>query len=212
MSATEHRRRTLCITALLILGAAYLADPFIYTLSNYTGLSKRMIAFKGFTSLPIMAGIVGSVLALTQILRSKADRLGLFAGVLTVMGFTAGARIGVIGQLQGLLFLGVEGVPTRAIETILVSAPPVWASIFAVGLFYPIGTLIFGLTLAATRRVPAWIGWMLAIGGVLFPVGRAADIQWAILACDVVLGVTYPLLAWQLAVRDELWREETERR
>ena len=60
-------------------------------------------------------------------------------------------------------------------------------SVFPIGLFFPLGLIVLGLALFRWRPVNRWLGMLLAMGGVLFPLGRAVGIQWAILACDVVL-------------------------
>jgi hypothetical protein len=46
---------------------------------------------------------------------------------------------------------------------------------------------------------------LLALGGILFPIGRAAGQVWAIIACDIILGAAFALIGWQILIRPELW-------
>jgi hypothetical protein len=133
--------------------------------------------------------------------------------VLTLMGWTVGARILALVQLERVLQGGVTGVPEDAIQRMFTAAPMVWASIIPVGLMYPIGLLILGVTLFVARPVDRWIGALLAIGGVLFPLGRAVHLPWAWWSSDLLLAAAFALLGWQVLARPALWAgaEEADR-
>jgi hypothetical protein len=57
----------------------------------------------------------------------------------------------------------------------------------------------------AVRSVSRWIGVLMIVGGVLFPVGRIGGFLWAIVASDLLLGTAFALLAWQVLSRPDLW-------
>jgi hypothetical protein len=67
--------------------------------------------------------MVAGVFGITQILRVRADWLGLLGGAAMLIGQIAGVRIGVILQLMALSESGVTGIPPNLIELLLKSAP-----------------------------------------------------------------------------------------
>lgn len=201
VSTGTNRRRLLSGIALAVLALAMATDPLTRVLSHADRATPFAIALKGFLTLLLMPALVGSVIAITQLLRGKADRAGLIGGVMTIMGFTAGVRINVLGQLGALLQSGASGLPADTLEKLLTGAPIVWVSIVPVGLLFPLGLITLGLAIAAVRPIPRFIGVLLAVGGVLFPVGRAVGEEWAFLACDLILAAAFAGIAWQVLAR-----------
>ena len=61
--------------------------------------------------------------------------------------------------------------------------------------------MILGVALAIARPIAPLFGVLLAIGGVLFPIGRISVIPWALVACDLVLGAAFALIGWQILRR-----------
>lgn len=84
----------------------------------------------------------------------------------------------------------------RLIARMFEAAPMVWFSIVPTGILYPVGLMTLGVTLFAARPVPRWIGALLFLGALLFPVGRIGRAMWAIVASDLLLGTTFALLGF----------------
>ncbi|HYI12111.1 MAG TPA: hypothetical protein VEK57_23865 [Thermoanaerobaculia bacterium] len=209
----ENRRRILAGVCLAGLALFLLTNPFTQLMARGArAASVTAIALAGFVTPIQMALMIGSVFGIVQLLRKRADRAGLIGGTLALMGWTAGTRINVVNQLDALLQTGVSGLPGNALEKMFEAAPIVWVSIVPVGLMFPIGLITLGVTLFVAHPVSRWIGALLAVGGVLFPVGRAVGIEWAWSACDLVLGATFALIGWQILTRPELWRGEAAER
>lgn len=213
MSTTNRStdtRRLIASYCLPALALVFATNPLTHVLGAMEPhRSHAAIAWSGFLAPVHMLLMVGSVLAITQILRGTADRRGLVGGALAIMGWTAGARILALIQLDRVLQGGVEGVPANALSRILEKAPIVFASLFPPGLMFPIGMIILGVTLSAARPFHRGIGALLAIGGLLFPVGRIGDQWWAWLGSDLSLAAAFALIGWQLLTRPELWHRET---
>jgi len=202
---SSDRRRRLSATCLALLGLAFLSEPITHVASSFPASTPLAIALRGFSSLLLMALFVGSVVGITQLLRLRADVAGLIGAAMAVMGWTAGMRIGVLNQLNSLLTKGAANLPPDTLHKILDAAPIVWVSIVAVGLFFPIGLITLGVSMLVVRPIPWWISVVFIAGAVLFPIGRALRYDWAILACDLILGAAFALIGWQLITRPELW-------
>ncbi|HYO79716.1 MAG TPA: hypothetical protein VE010_24840 [Thermoanaerobaculia bacterium] len=168
------------------------------------------IALGGFVAPLHMLMMIGSVLAITHLLRRKGDLAGLIGGALTLMGWGVSLRILALRQVGHVIENGVEGVPADVLGRVFSSAPVVFFSLIPIGLLFPIGMIILGLTLFFARPVNRWLGLTLALGGLLFPLGRAIGALWAFAACDLLLALTFAILGQQILARPELW-SETER-
>ncbi len=211
MNATNDTRRRRLISAFccLALGLFFLTDPITRLSVRGDGAaSTAAIALMGFVAPLHVALMIGAVLGITQLLRRRADRAGLIGATLALIGWVVGSRIMVIGQLQALLANGVPGVSPDSFQKMFQHAPLVFISIVPVGLLFPIGMIILGITMFVARPIPRGVGALLAIGGVLFPIGRAAGHEWAVVLCDLVLAATFALIGWQILTRPEVWGAE----
>jgi len=211
MNATNdiRRRRLISVFCCLALGLFFLADPVTRLSVRGDGpTSIGTIAVMGFVAPLHVALMIGAVFGITQLLRRRADRAGLIGATLTLIGWVIGSRIMVIGQLQALLASGVPGVPADSLQKMFQHAPLVFVSIIPVGLLFPIGLIVLGITMFVTRPIPRGVGALLAIGGALFPIGRAVGHEWAVVSCDLVLATTFALIGWQILTRPEVWGAE----
>jgi hypothetical protein len=199
-----RRRRRISAFCCLALGLYFLTDPLTrFSVGGATSIVQ--IALVGFVSPLNVALMVGTLFGITQLLRRRADRAALTGATLTMIGWVISSRIMVIGQLQAVLATGVPGVPANSLQQIFQHAPLVFASIFPIGLFFPIGLIVLGTTMAAARPIHRGAGVLMAIGGVLFPLGRIFDQEWAVVSCDLALAATFALIGWHILTRPEVW-------
>jgi hypothetical protein len=70
------------------------------------------------------------------------------------------------------------------------------------GLFFPLGLLLLAFGLWQSRLAAGWAAAMLALGAILFPIGHAARVSWALVVGDLVLLVAFAFLAQQVMRRD----------
>jgi len=211
ISHSSDRRRVIAGACLLALPVTFLSDALAGLMTEPAAPSQRMIAIVGFVAVLNSLLMTAAVLGLSQLLRASADWAGLLGAASTLTGWAVATRISVVIQLDALLRAGVEGVPPTALETAYASAPIVWASTFPVGLFFPLGLITLGLALFWARPLNRWLGLLLALGGVLFPLGRAVGIRPAVVACDIVLATVFAAIGWQILRRPEVW-ESTQAR
>ena len=211
MSQGSNRRRVLAGMSLVGLSVGFLADTATGLMTRPASSTQTMIAVAGFLSVVNALLMTAAVLGLSQLLRARADGVGLAGAACALVGWAASLRITAVIHLDMLLRAGVEGVPPDALGTTLKSAPAVFVSMFPVGLFFPLGLVVLGLALFWWRPVNRGLGLLLALGGVLFPVGRALGVESAIIACDLVLAATFAALGWQILSRPEVWDASGER-
>jgi hypothetical protein len=134
---------------------------------------------------------VGAALAVVHLTRTRADRAGLVGGALAVVGCLAGSGIITAGAVFAAVDgAGLDETATRAVEAAL-SRSGVGGYLFLYplpGLAFPAGFLVLGLALARARVVAPLAAGALALGALLFPVGRIGGVEWAVLGSG--LGMT----------------------
>ena len=208
ISTFSNRRRLLTAFCLALLAAIFITNPMTTLVARGQAASPEVIAMRGFSAPIHMACLIGAVFAIMQLLRPKADRTGLVGGTLAILGWAVGLRIMGLGQLEALLASGITGMPADTLRKMFEAAPIVWVSIVPLGLLFPIGLMTLGIALAVTNRIPRWIGVALALGGLLFPIGRIPAILSVYITTDLLLGVAFGAIAWQVYTRPELWSVE----
>jgi len=208
LSKTDNRRRIITGASAVLIGVAFLLNMLDGLMTGMFAPSQTMIALAGYKAVLNAVLMIAAVFGISQLLRARADWIGLLGGASVLIGWTVSARIGVLIQLSALSESGVKAIPPNLPEMLMQSAPAVWTSIVPIGLFFPIGLITLGLALAWARPVHWWIGLLLALGGILFPIGRAAGQVWAIIACDIILGAAFALIGWQILTRPELWSKQ----
>lgn len=205
MSHSSNRRRMIAGVSLIALSVSFLSNTIAERVFGSGQPSQTTIAMVGFAAVLNAALMPAAILGLSQLLRASADRVGLLGAVFVLIGWAAATRISFVIQLHALLVAGVEGVPATALESAFNSAPAVWVSVFPVGLFFPLGLITLGVALFWWRPVNCWFGLLLALGGLLFPLGRAVGIEFAIIACNIVLGAAFAVIGWQILARPAVW-------
>ncbi len=130
--------------------------------------------------------LVGLVIAVSR----SRPLLAAVAGVVVLIGTMAGAGMQAYfrtaialqngGQDAALAFLR-----TQAVMPLTTQAP---------GIGFPMGLLLLAFGLWRSRLAASWVPVTLALGGLLFPVGHAVQVSWALVAGDVVLAVAFAAL------------------
>lgn len=203
LSPASNRRR-------LGAGIALVASPILLSIGDAARLLDLLSSgLRGVSAIAVLA-MAPAILAIVHLLRSRADRLGLTGGVLCFVGLFSAARMSSLFQLEGVLRAGVDGVPADAVQLAYAADLTLPMSIYPFGLCFPFGLIVLGATIAWTGAVDRWIGVVLLLGGVFFPIGRAIGIEWALVTSDVLLVVALTTLGWRVLTRPEAWTSEAE--
>lgn len=191
----ESNRRRILAGTCAALASALLLLGLVSNIVAAAETTHGAIALSGYLAVLHVGLTIGAVIGITQLVRHRADRLGLAGAALTFLGATVGARIGAFIQLAAAGYL-TGGSPRGAMRALAQNAPAVWASIVPIGLLYPFGLITLGVALFAARYRTA--GVLLAAGGALFPLGRAVGIVPAVYASDALLAVAYAFVAKEI--------------
>ena len=168
-----------------VLGPLLLLAGDCVAIANMNSIWWTVLLWLSFVCfIPALGGVV------VALARSKPV-LAAVAGVVVLIGTMAGAgmqayfRTGIMlenaGQDAAVAFLRTQRV------MLLTSQVP--------GICFPIGLLLLSFGLWRSRLAPVWVPATLALGALLFQVGHAVRISWALVAGDVVLAVAFAALA-----------------
>lgn len=141
---------------------------------------------------------VGAALAAVHLTSGRADRTGLAGGALAVVGCLAGSGIVTTTALLGSVeAAGLEEPATRAIEAAFRRDGVIGYVIFypLPGICFPAGFLVLSIALLRARVVSAAAAAALALGALLFPVGRIGGLEWAVMGSGVGMSVGLGLVA-----------------
>jgi hypothetical protein len=107
-------------------------------------------------------------------------------------------------MIGGTLEAAALGGPTmRAVEDAMArGGVPQFLFLFPLpGLAFPVGLLILSAALLWARVVPAPAAILLALGAVLFPVGRIGGIEAAMLASSAAIAASMGWTGWRVLNR-----------
>ncbi|HEX8282715.1 MAG TPA: hypothetical protein VF588_05145 [Pyrinomonadaceae bacterium] len=152
---------------------------------------------------------VGAALAVVRMTSQRADRVGLLGGALAVVGCLSGASIVTANAvLRSIDAAGLGESATRAVEEAF-KAGGVGEFVFLYplpGLAFPAGFVVLAYALRRARAASKSAAAALAVGALLFPVGRIGGLEWAVLGSGVGMSVGLGLTALRvLGMRAGEW-------
>jgi len=169
--------------------------PLLFAASSFYWAGDGQYGVTGSTLL--IFGSVAWIVAFVAIFRSLrhvTPRYAVGGLVVAVYGAVCG---GAAFAFQGL-FAALYDIPHDRVLRALADHPIVANAIFWIGgPAFPLSLVVLGIVLARTRTVIPWMGFLLALGGALFPVARIPRLAGIAHAVDLMMLV--PL--WYLGVR-----------
>ncbi|MET0625874.1 MAG: hypothetical protein ABW250_23270 [Pyrinomonadaceae bacterium] len=188
--ATDLRRAgaTACLLAapLLMLAGDVLR---LWVGEQRTSLVTFKLAFALF---------VGAALAIVRLTSERADRVGLVGGALVVVGCLGGSGILTASAVFGAIdAAGLDAAATGAVEAAMrTSGVGGFILLYPLpGLAFPVGFLVLSYALLRARVVSPAAAATLALGALLFPVGRIGGFAWAVIGSGVGMSVGLGLVA-----------------
>lgn len=178
-SFTDKKFRAIC----LVLGQLIVTiSSFFWQENGRHTINGSVLVF--FSMLFLSIGFIG----LFDLLKQKLplySRLGFLYAMYGIFGGTAFAFEGLYSDIFNISDkIGVEAARLYPVQMNLV--------LFWSGPAFPLSLLILGIVLARTKTVKWWVGTLLSLGGITFPISRILRIEWLAHLNDILLlGVFY---------------------
>ena len=137
---------------------------------------------------------VPAIFGLTYLAASQGSHLAVVGGVSAFIGCMAGASMQVLFRVWAVLN---EAGLSQTVE-FLRSSRKLIVSTQMIGIFFPIGLLILAASLYRRHLVHPVVPLSLAIGAILFPMGRIAGLLVGLIGGDLLLIVAFVLIGSRL--------------
>lgn len=157
-----------------------------------------------YTGYSVTAGIlliIGSVFwvfafaALFDIVKERAPRYAAFGLLIAVYSCLCGG----VGFALRDVMASVLHIPHKRLLDTFAQHPVFDNMVFWVGgPAFPSSLLVLGIVLAATKKTSVWVGIMIALSAVLFPVSRITRNEIFAHVDDILMLVPLAYLGWQL--------------
>jgi hypothetical protein len=144
---------------------------------------------------------VGAALALVGLTRGRADGAGLLGGALAVVGCLAGSGILTATAIfQSFDAAALGEAAERAVEASMTKSGVGAYILFypLPGLAFPIGFLVLAYALRRSRAASPAAAPLVALGALLFPVGRIGGVEAAVMGSGLALTLGMSLAALRL--------------
>ena len=180
------------VCAILAPSVMLVADLFLVT-------SKMMFEWTIVLWLAFVL-FVPAIIGLTFILFENGSRLALAGGISAFFGAMAGASMQVLFRVHAIL---IESGATQTVEMLRGTLKLV-AATQMIGITFPIGLIIVAVCLYRSGFFYQIIPLLLAIGAVLFPIGRIGGFTSAVLGSGIFLTIAFGLIGWRLLSQTEI--------
>lgn len=168
-----------------VAGVCLIAGALLWAPTTHFDYSGGLF-WAGVFGLVIYILFVPGLLRIARLLRQRAPRLSVVAGLLIAAGCVAGASFQT--ALLHEWAARTAGTPEAMLAAIMeVTEGRVFPVLVIFSIQFPISLLTLGVGLFRTRTAPTWVAVLLAIGAVVFPVGHIGGIQLLQHLAEVIL-------------------------
>ena len=169
-----------------VAGVCLILAPLLMVPNTFFEYREGRLFWAGYLGVLAYTCLVPGLLGIARLLRRRAPRLSVVGGLLATVGTVYGAVFSA-----ALLFAWAEraaGTPeATAVAINEVVEGRLFPALIPFGILFPVSLLLLGVGLFRTGVVPKWVGALLAIGAVLFPVGHIGESQLASHLAELLL-------------------------
>lgn len=184
-----------------IAGVCLVAAPLVLLAGDAAARLGTQWSFAHvFTAKLAFALFAPALLALMHLLRERADKTGLAGGGLALMGLLSGSAIVTFWHtVRALSSLDFNESAVAAMGSAMENEVFGLTFLYPLaGVFFPLGLLVLSVGLFRARVAAPHVAAMLAVGAILFPVGRIGGSWAAIFASDIFLTAALGLIGWRI--------------
>lgn len=134
-----------------------------------------------------------------DITRDKMPKYSAIGFLIAAYASVGGAGFGFDG-----IYISAMDLTSQADVTALHGEMglPLQIALFIPGVFFPLSLLVLGIQLIRSKSVTIWVGLLLIIAAIGFPVSRIPRIEWIAHADNVLLILSHVLIAVKAKLPD----------
>jgi hypothetical protein len=187
-----------------LYAASLILAPACFALSSFFWQNDGQYVQYSVTAGTLL--IIGSVFwvfafaAMFDLVKDWAPRYASWGILVAVYGCLCG---GVGFALRDIITLLLH-IPHKQMLDIFAQHPVFDNIVFWIGgPAFPLSLLVLGVVLAATRKVPGWVGIMIVLSAVLFPVSRITRVEMIAHIDDMLMLVPMGYLGFRIFIADK---------
>jgi len=185
MQASENALQlTLQGVTLIIAPLLFGASTFFWQNGEYGLIAAPLVTIGSMFFVPALAGMFGLLKAQMPIYYS----IGLFIAICgACMG---GIAFGLLGYFSTVFHISHHAYISTLTKYPISSG----ILIFWAGPLFPLSLLVLGINLIRKKAVAAWLGTLICLGAIAFPLGRIFRIEWVAHCTDLLFAIPFILI------------------
>jgi len=186
-----------------LYSSSLILAPLCFALSSFFWQSDgQYVQYSVTAGTLLIAGSVFWVFAFTamfDIVKDRAPRYAAWGMLMAVYSCLCGG----VGFALRDVMASLLHIPHKQLLDTFAQHPVFDNVVFWIGgPAFPLSLLVLGIILAVTKKIPLWVGLMIVLGAVLFPVSRITRIEMIAHIDDVLMLAPMGYLGWQLLPRN----------
>jgi len=186
--------RTTTIDRLLdkVGGVCLIAAPLLSAISSPLRFNEATLFAAGLTQMYSCVLFIPALFGLARLLHRTAPRLAVTGGLVGILGSVGGVNFATLLLYEwAARTAGADEATVGAITQTVQSR--LWPALSLPTIMFPISFLILSIGIIRTGVMPRWVGALLCVAAIIFPLGRIPDIQALFHLSDLLLFIP---LAW----------------
>ena len=173
-------------------GVCLIAAPLLSALSSPLRFNEATLFSAGLTQMYACILFIPAILGLARLLRHAAPRLAMFGGLVGILGSVGGVNFATLLLYEwASRTAGADETTVRATAQFVQRG--LWPALSLPTIMFPLSFLLLSVGILRFGVTPKWVGALLGVAAILFPLGRIPDIQALFHLSDLLLFVP---LAW----------------
>lgn len=189
MQAEDTLNSKLTGVAMIIAPLLFGASTFFWQNGEYGVIAATLVALSSLFYIPALKGLFG----LLKNRMAWYASIGLF---IAIYGCISGFSFAMLGYFSTLFHISHQ----TYLKTLAQYPVSSGILIFWAGPLFPLSLLVLGINLTRKKAVATWIGLLICLGGITFPLGRILRIEMVGHFTDLLLAVPFIAVGYDLII------------
>ena len=175
----------------------FIAAPLLMGLASFDyGEYKSIGSIGGVLNTYGITIWIGSLLGMAWLLWQKAPRFASIMAGLGIIGCVGGSNFILVAMIRRKLLIdGVNHELLWLTKGNMASANMIASA--AMGMWFPITLILFGIGFIRFKLIPSWLGALICIMGIFFPLGRIPGNPIIIHLTDILMFTVMSIFSWK---------------
>ncbi|MGA0556632.1 hypothetical protein ACO2Q8_08275 [Larkinella sp. VNQ87] len=195
MNTSTSTEQTIWGFSLLLAPLCLSISSFFWTGGEYDPTGSTLLVLATVFWIPAFMGLF-------RLFQETSPRYASLGLLVMIYGCISGSNFGMRG-----LFATTFGLSHQTVLTQSASHPLAFnLTLYWAGPLFPLSLIVLGINLIRNRLIPVWVGVLISLGGLAFPVSRISRIETLAHVADLLLLIPFGFLGLNV-----LWNKSVNR-